>query len=134
MVFNTTFNNNSGHRSSQSIAVLLVEEIGIAGENDRPAASHWQTWSHNVVSSTPRLSGIRTCNVSGDRQWLQESPRNCIAIANLFSSVLWILIVHYEDLQFVFVQIKEPHTAFFFLLKLDFNIWIFTKTNEHSLF
>jgi hypothetical protein len=25
----------------------------------------WQTLSHNVVSSTPRLSGIRTHNVSG---------------------------------------------------------------------
>jgi len=26
--------------------------------------------SHNVVSSTHRLSGIRTQNVSGDRHWL----------------------------------------------------------------
>jgi hypothetical protein len=33
-------------------SVLLVEEIGIPGENYRPAASHWQTFSHNVVSST----------------------------------------------------------------------------------
>ena len=30
--------------------------------NHRPAASYWQTLSHNVVSSTPRLSGIRTHN------------------------------------------------------------------------
>jgi len=38
MVFNTTFNNISvvSWRS-----VLLVEEIGISGENHRPAASHW---------------------------------------------------------------------------------------------
>jgi hypothetical protein len=28
--------------------------------NHRPVASHWQTSSHNVVSSTFRLSGIRT--------------------------------------------------------------------------
>ena len=33
------------------------------------AASHWKTLPHNVVSSTPRLSGIRT-HVSGDRHWL----------------------------------------------------------------
>ena len=51
MVFNATFNNISvvSWRS-----VLLVEETGVPGENHRPLASHWQTLSHNVVSSTPR--------------------------------------------------------------------------------
>ena len=51
MVFNTTFNNISviSWRS-----VLLVEETGVPGENHRPAASHGQTLSHNIVSSTPR--------------------------------------------------------------------------------
>ena len=55
MVFNATFNNIS--------AILwwsdfLVEEIVVPSENHRPVASHWKTLSHNVVSSTPRLSGI----------------------------------------------------------------------------
>ena len=45
MVFNATFNN---------ILVILLDETGIHGENHRPVASHWQTLSHNVVSSTPR--------------------------------------------------------------------------------
>jgi hypothetical protein len=45
MVFNATFNNIR--------SVLLVEEGGVHGENHWPAASHWQTLSHNVVSSTP---------------------------------------------------------------------------------
>jgi hypothetical protein len=51
MVFNATFNNilDISWRS-----VLLVEETGVPGENHRPAASHWQTLSHNVVLSTPR--------------------------------------------------------------------------------
>ena len=64
MVFNATFNNSSviSWRS-----ILLVEETGVPRENQRPAASHLQTLSYNVVSSTPRLSGIRTHNVSGDR-------------------------------------------------------------------
>ena len=34
-------------------SVLLVEETGVPEENHRPATSHWQTLSHNVVSSTP---------------------------------------------------------------------------------
>jgi hypothetical protein len=45
MVFNATFNN---------ISVLLMEETGVPRENHRPAGSHWQTLSHNVVLSTPR--------------------------------------------------------------------------------
>ena len=43
MVFNATFNN---------ISVLLSEENKVPWENHQPAASHWQTWSHNVASST----------------------------------------------------------------------------------
>ena len=46
MMFNATFKN---------ISVILVEETGASRENHRPAASHWQTLSHNVVSSTPHL-------------------------------------------------------------------------------
>jgi hypothetical protein len=61
IVFNDTFNNISvvSWRSA-----LLVEETRVPGENHRPAASHWQTLSHNVLSCKPRLSGIRTDNVS----------------------------------------------------------------------
>ena len=49
---------------------LLVEETGVPGENHRPVASHWQTLSHEVVSSTPHLSGVRAHNICGDRHWL----------------------------------------------------------------
>jgi hypothetical protein len=48
-------------------SVVLVEDTGVPGEIHRPVAGHWQTLSHNVVSSTPHLSEIRTLNVSGDR-------------------------------------------------------------------
>jgi hypothetical protein len=51
MAFNPPFNNISviSWRS-----VLLVEETRVHGENHWPAASRWQTLSHNVVSSTPK--------------------------------------------------------------------------------
>jgi hypothetical protein len=37
---------------------LLLEETGVPEENHEPVASHWQTLSHNAVSSTPSLSGM----------------------------------------------------------------------------
>ena len=48
MVLNATFNNIS---AIIWLSLLLVEETG---ENHKPVTSHWQTLSHNVVSSTPR--------------------------------------------------------------------------------
>ena len=68
MVFNATFDNIY---ISYIVAVsFMVEETGVRGENHRPAASHWQTLSHNVVSSIPRQECIRTQNVSIDDHWL----------------------------------------------------------------
>jgi hypothetical protein len=63
MVFNATFNNIS---VISWRLVLFVEETGVPEENHQPVASHGQTLSHNVVSSTPRLCGFRTHNVSDD--------------------------------------------------------------------
>jgi hypothetical protein len=50
VMFNTTFNNISiiSWRS-----VLLIGETAVPGENHRPGLRHWQTLSHNVVSSPP---------------------------------------------------------------------------------
>ena len=57
MMFNATSNNIS---AISWRSVLLVEETGVPGENHRLAASHSQTLSHNIVSGTSRLCGIRT--------------------------------------------------------------------------
>jgi len=57
MVLNATLNNIL---AISWRSVLLVEETG---ENH----PHWESLSHNVVSSTPHLSGIRNHNFSGDK-------------------------------------------------------------------
>ena len=48
MMFNATFNNIS------VISWRSVLETRVNGENQRPAASHCQNLSHNVVASTLR--------------------------------------------------------------------------------
>jgi hypothetical protein len=56
MVFNATFNNIS----VISYVSFIEEETGALEENHRPVVRHWQTLSHNVVSSTP-------CHVQGSK-------------------------------------------------------------------
>jgi hypothetical protein len=61
MVFNATFDNT---------LVILWRFIGVGNRRKQPTCSKSLTnLSHNVISSTPRLSGIRT-HVSGDRHRL----------------------------------------------------------------
>ena len=73
MVFNTTYNN-----ISVTLYLYIVAVSFIGGGNQSTWRKAWtscrkslsrHTLSHNVVSSTPRLSGIRTHNFSGDSHW-----------------------------------------------------------------
>ena len=50
---------------------FLVENTRVP-QKKKPAASHWQTLSHNVVLSKPRLNGVCTHSVSGDRHRLHR--------------------------------------------------------------
>jgi len=63
MVFNANFNNIS---VISWRLVLLMEKTGVPGENHRPAASHWQTLSHNLYWVLHLVSGKqkRTFNIS----------------------------------------------------------------------
>jgi hypothetical protein len=62
MMLNTTFNNIS---VIWWWSVLLMEETGVPGENHRPAASHRQTLSHNVVSNTSAWAGFKLATLVG---------------------------------------------------------------------
>ena len=70
MVFNATFNYISViSKRSDLLGGGGGGGVGVPDENHRPAASHSQAVPHNVVSSTSRLSGNWTHNVSGDMHW-----------------------------------------------------------------
>ena len=84
MVLNVTFNDISV-LSWQT--ALLVEETGASGENHRPAASHWQTLSHNVVLSTPRHERDSNHNFSGDRHLLHGYINNISIMKRYFISI-----------------------------------------------
>ena len=56
MVLNTTFNNIS---VILWMSDLLAEETGVPWENHWSAASHWQTLTHNVVSSTQKKKNLK---------------------------------------------------------------------------
>ena len=87
MVFNSTFNDIL---IISWRLVLLVEETGGLGENHRPAASHWQTVSHSVVSSTPRRSWIELTTLVvidneciGSYQSIRSRPRTDCIVNNI---------------------------------------------------
>ena len=56
LMFKVTFNNISAISWRPG---LLVEEIGVPGENHQPAASNWQTLSHNSQSKTSNEKKIK---------------------------------------------------------------------------
>jgi len=65
--------------SLSTIFQLYIVAVSFTGGGDRsawdshrPAASHWQTLSHNAAASTPRLCGVWIHNISDDRHWLHR--------------------------------------------------------------
>ena len=95
-------------------SVLLLEEIGVPGENHRPVSSHWQTLSHNVVSSTPRISGfelITTHNLAtvGNVEILKQ----IIMIIFLFSKTKDVTISIEWNLS-TFIRLKSVETYFLY--------------------
>jgi hypothetical protein len=87
MVFNPTFKNISG---ISWWSVLLLEETGVPGENYQPVVSHWQTLSHNVVSSVNARSysfiiyicfPTNTTHVFPNPQFISEWKKNNVVVS-----------------------------------------------------
>jgi hypothetical protein len=63
---------------------------GVPRENHWPAVSHWQTLSHNVVSSTPRLSGFELTTlvvICTDCKGSYKSNYHTITNAPIFNNI-----------------------------------------------
>jgi hypothetical protein len=100
----------------------LVEKIRLSREKHRPDASHWQTLSHNVVSSTTRherpglvvidIDCFGSCNPTTIRsRQQQETLIDFVFYANL-SNIFW-------------------HKTTGITIKLMFNVYANEKTDYH---
>jgi hypothetical protein len=83
-------------RHLQQYFSYIVEVSFLGGGNHRLAAGHWQTLSHNIVSSTPRLSGIRIHNIHSS---VYKDPHASPIFAGLFG-LLRSVIVGFPFLNF----------------------------------
>jgi hypothetical protein len=99
MVFNATFNNIW---TISSRLVLLVEEIGVPGENNRPT-----NLSHNVVFSTPRHE-----RGSNSLLWWWQA---FIAQDKVFKSYTQVLVYNMNNIHNVF-YIKNRYKRFLVII------------------
>jgi hypothetical protein len=91
LVLNVTFNNIS---VISWWSVLLKEEIEIPRENHQSVASHWQTFTHNVVLSTLRhewcSNGWRSLNTKVNNLiWFE----NCNLIGCSAWREFWLYLI-----------------------------------------
>ena len=112
--------------------------------NHRPVASHWQTLSHYVVSSTPRLSMIRTHNsvvigtdCIGSSNSINHTITTSIILEDCLSKVhIWILIACCMSYAVVnlslFVVICTARQGFLFCSKVILYHVIVCKTKMPS--
>ena len=90
MVLSATFNNISVTSLSSD---LLVEKIGVPGENYRPVASHSQTLSHSVVLSTHRHE--RGSNILPEKLQRNYTLSTCLFLVfnvEKYSIPIWLKI------------------------------------------
>ena len=137
MVLNATFNNNLVISWQP---VLLVKETG---ENHRPVASHWQTFSHNVASSTWTRFELTTlvligtdfigsCKSNYHTISTMTAPTNWVFlwISNLIFCVSLFHILSVKRLSYVYFAfpfVKRDDTCTLWNLKYEHQVYIKEK-------
>jgi hypothetical protein len=96
----TSFVFSSYLKEKFRVSIEWTPHQGTIGKSTlrKPLTCHWRNLSHNVVSGTPRLSGIRT-HISSNRHWLHKEQlmnQNTILIMIVVGiAVVIFLIVLY---------------------------------------
>ena len=116
MVFHATFNNIS---VILWWSVLLVEETREPIENHRPVASHWQTLTYNVASSTLPLSGIWTTLVMIGTDYIGSFISNYQTIMTMTASVFNIIDLKLQNMVWF-----ETTKLIFKIVIIHFNCYI----------
>jgi len=91
-----------------------VEEIGVARESNRPAASHWQTLSHYTVSSTPRNE--------------RDFQRTNVSI-NINPKIALYLIIA-KDYNILLIRIKTTEWNYWWRFKKKHVMWKIMHPNK----
>jgi hypothetical protein len=109
-----------------SSAVLLVEKIGVPGENHRPVTSHSQTLSHSVVLSTHRHE--RGSNI------LPEKLQRNYTLSTCLSQLLLIMGFYEACTLDCIINKTEIVIALNGMLSFSKLIWRFSTRWEYCTF
>jgi hypothetical protein len=119
MVFNASFNNIS---VISWWSVLLVEETWVPRGNHRLVTSHWQTWSHIVVLSTPVTVLYLALHVQMYKKCIQSIVCSYMSdirssVASLVTCTLSYLYLHVNIVITLYVHVHtcltiDPIVAF----------------------
>ena len=119
MVLSATFNNISVTSLSSD---LLVEKIGVSGENYRPVASHSQSLSHSVVLSAHRHE--RGSNILPEKLQRNYTLSTCLVLVFNRRKVQYSHLV--ENRHIIFEKDSIPFKA------IKISVLFMMQSNVHA--
>jgi hypothetical protein len=94
MVLSATFNNIP---AISWRSILLVDEPGVPGENHRPAASHGQTLSHNIVTLVVICTDYICPSLLSDISHLSANSVNDLIIFHIQLIIVILVKIAVQD-------------------------------------